>query len=48
MARPFRNVKYGESRGEGHKSGERFRSDPADRKAFEALSPDQSRFDIVF
>ncbi len=38
MASPFRNVKYGESRGEGHKSGERFRYDPADKKAFEALS----------
>ena len=38
MASPFRNVKYGESRGEGHESGKRFRYDPADKKAFEALS----------
>mgnify|MGYP003109249815 CR=1 FL=1 len=35
---PANQNHYGESRGEGHKSGERFRSDPADRKAFEALS----------
>ena len=35
---PANQNHYGESRGEGHKSGERFRSDPADRKAFAALS----------
>jgi len=35
---PANQNNYGESRGEGHKSGERFRSDPADRKAFKALS----------
>ena len=35
---PANQNHYGESRGEGHKSGERFRSDPADRKAFKALS----------
>ena len=35
---PANQNHYGESRGEGHKSGERFRFDPADRKAFEALS----------
>ena len=35
---PVNQIEYGESRGEGHKSGESFRSDPADRKAFEALS----------
>jgi len=35
---PANQNHYGESRGEGHKSGERFKSDPADRKAFEALS----------
>jgi len=35
---PANQNHYGESRGEGHKSGERFRSDPADRKAVEALS----------
>ena len=35
---PFSRNKYGESRGEGHKSGEKFRYDPADKKAFEALS----------
>ena len=29
---------YGESRGEGHKSGERFRYDPADKKAFQSLN----------
>ena len=38
MTSPLDQKKYGESRGEGHKSGERFRSDPADRKAFQALS----------
>ena len=35
---PFSRNKYGESRGEGHKSGERFRYDPADKKAFESLN----------
>jgi hypothetical protein len=35
---PFSRNKYGESRGEGHKRGERFRSDPADKKAFESLN----------
>ena len=35
---PLNQNEYGESRGEGHKSGERFRYDPADKKAFEALS----------
>ena len=35
---PFSRNKYGESRGEGHKIGERFRSDPADKKAFESLN----------
>ena len=38
MTSPLDQKKYGESRGEGHKSGERFRSDPADKKAFQALS----------
>jgi len=38
MASPFRNVKYGESRGEGHETGKRFRYDPADKKAFMALN----------
>ena len=30
--------KNGESRGEGHESGKRFKYDPADKKAFEALN----------
>jgi hypothetical protein len=44
MAHPYRKssplnqTEYGESRGEGHETGEPFRSDPADKKAFEALS----------
>ena len=38
MTSPLDQKKYGESRGEGHKSGERFRSDPADKKAFQALN----------
>ena len=38
MTSPLKQKKYGESRGEGHKSGERFRSDPADKKAFQALN----------
>mgnify|MGYP003308935675 CR=1 FL=1 len=33
-----RQTSYGESRGEGHKSGERFRYDPADKKAFQSLN----------
>ncbi len=37
MTSPLKQ-KYGESRGEGHKSGERFRYDPADKKAFQALN----------
>ena len=37
MASPFRNVKYGESRGENHDVNKRFRYDPADKKAFMAL-----------
>jgi len=37
MASPFRNVKYGESRGEGHDVNKRFGYDPADKKAFMAL-----------
>jgi hypothetical protein len=35
---PLNQNEYGESKGEGHKTGEPFRSDPADKKAFEALS----------
>ena len=35
---PANQKKYGESRGEGHESGKRFTFDPADRKAFNALS----------
>ena len=38
---PANQNKYGESRGEGHESGKRFRFDPADKKAFEALSQKQ-------
>ena len=44
MAHPYRKsspvnqIKYGESRGEGHDVKKRFRYDPADKKAFEALS----------
>ena len=38
MGHPFKQIKYGESRGEGHQQGERFRFDPADKKAFQALS----------
>ena len=35
---PANQNHYGESRGEGHKSGKIFRYDPADKKAFEALN----------
>ena len=38
MTSPLKQKKYGESRGEGHKSGEKFRYDPADKKAFQALN----------
>jgi len=38
MTSPLDQKKYGESRGEGHKSGERFRYDPADKKNFQALN----------
>ena len=38
MTSPLKNKKYGESRGEGHDVKQRFRYDPADKKAFQALS----------
>jgi hypothetical protein len=44
MASPFKNVwetikkDYGESRGENHDVNQTFKYDPADKKAFEALS----------
>jgi len=39
MSHPFKNqIKYGESLGEGHNVKESFRYDPADKKAFMALS----------
>lgn len=38
MGSPFRNVKYGESLGEGHDVSKRFKYDPADKKAFQALN----------
>jgi len=38
MTSPLDQKKYGESRGEGHKSGVRFRYDPADKKNFQALN----------
>lgn len=37
MTSPLKQ-KYGESRGEKHKSGERFRYDPADKAKFQALN----------
>ena len=35
---PLNQNEYGESRGEGHESGKRFRYDPADKKNFQALN----------
>tara|TARA_B100000683_G_C12272442_1_gene466350 strand:+ start:98 stop:730 length:633 start_codon:yes stop_codon:yes gene_type:complete len=38
MTSPLDQKKYGESRGEGHDVSKGFRSDPADKKAFQALN----------
>ena len=38
MTSPLDQKKYGESRGEGHDISKGFRSDPADKKAFQALN----------
>ena len=38
MTSPLKQKKFGESRGEGHESGKKFRYDPADKKAFQALN----------
>mgnify|MGYP003116158756 CR=1 FL=1 len=38
MTSPLKQKKYGESRGEGHDVKQRFRYDPADKKAFQALN----------
>ena len=38
MTSPLKQKKFGESRGEGHDISKRFRSDPADKKAFQALN----------
>ncbi len=38
MAHPFKQTKYGESLGENHDVNKRFGFDPADKKAFNALS----------
>jgi len=38
MTSPLKQKKFGESRGEGHQSGKKFRYDPADKKAFQALN----------